>query len=210
MGLLQEWESQRRKGVSHETLIARLRGGSGNDTDDDDDTEPNDEPTDEPKKPIAKRKAKASKKSKGSKRAKALESPEQIAANVSLAVAKARAQGSGSHVAGLSDPRLPTLRQSDQNFSAGGRPEEFLLQSAGYQNGEELAAHARVARHVRDRAQAAPTNALQRQLDALGIPHTSSLSSLESLRAAAKRKAQSGEGPELPAVMFGRREGDAA
>jgi hypothetical protein len=187
--LLSVWEKQRRKGISHATLVARLKGdGDGDEPDDDDDT-------DEPKKPIE-RKAKGKSKSKKAKakKAKAVEAPELVAARIERDVAKARATGAGSYTAGMSEPRNPRFEpRGGSHFAPAARPEEFILANAGFSHPAEAEAHGRVARAVRDRVQAAPG---QRLTD--GLPVTN----LASVRDQARKNALGGNGAALPPGMF--------
>jgi hypothetical protein len=166
-----------------------LTSSRADDGDDDEDTRP------EPKKPIV---AKPKK-----KRAKAKEKPADTddaalaAARVARDIAKAKAQGTGTRVVALSEPRTPRLEMHGQHFSRSNE-RELLLASQGFNSEDEFEAHRKLAATIRDQAQAHPSTPMQRNLDAQGIPWRSSPESVATLRDAMRATALSDKRPEHP------------
>jgi len=115
--------------------------------------------------------------------------------------AKRKALGLDTRLVALSEPRTPRLEMRGQRFTSAD-PVAFQRAGFGYNSVEEYEAHAKLARRIRDQAQAAPATPMERHLDALGIPWRSSPESLAMLRDSVKATALSGKPRELPASMF--------
>jgi hypothetical protein len=185
MGFLQTRDGRAGRGVREflENLRAervdsiRLTSASTDEPDDDD----------EPKKPIERRKAKAKEKPADT------DDAALAAARVARDIAKAKAQGTGTRVVALSEPRTPRLEMHGQHFNRSNE-RELLLASHGFNSEDEFEAHAKLAAHIRDQAQAVPSDELPRV-------------GLTGLRDQVKKNAQRGTNrPEHPGFRSFRSE----